>query len=118
MTMSMIKDKVLSFFKAHWGKWLWGLVVLLLGAKTGLLWGDFITTTIGLGPDDYNGLAGGIAYLLAAGGGIAGLIAVAKFMEFKREHEKLLREHDELGAKYWECMQQRDSLSGSNGKVV
>ena len=66
MAMSTIKDKVLSFFKAHWGEWLWGVVVFLLGAKTGLLWGDFITTTIGLGPDDYNGLAGGTAYLLAA----------------------------------------------------
>ena len=33
---------MLSFLKAQWDGWLWGVVVFLLGAKTGLLWADVI----------------------------------------------------------------------------
>ena len=31
---------MLSFLKAQWDGWLGGVVVFLLGAKTGLLWAD------------------------------------------------------------------------------
>jgi hypothetical protein len=33
---------MLSFLKAQWDGWLWGVVAFLLGAKTGLLWADVI----------------------------------------------------------------------------
>ena len=35
-------ELMLSFLKAQWDGWLWGVVVFLLGAKTGLLWADVI----------------------------------------------------------------------------
>jgi hypothetical protein len=35
-------ELVLSFLKAQWDGWLWGVVVFLLGAKIGLLWADVI----------------------------------------------------------------------------